>query len=117
MDFAKQPFFLNVLIDTYRENKVLPKDRAGIYELFIKKSYKKEKKEKGTLTSYSADSDEVIIMLERVAVAMSLMNRQTLSEKEFGKCLYDDRQKIEECKRYSIIKFEDDSYSFEHNKS
>jgi len=115
LDFAKQPFFLNVLIDTYRENKVLPKDRAGIYELFIKKSYKKEKKEKGTLTSYSADSDEVIIMLERVAVAMSLMNRQTLSEKEFGKCLYDDKQKIEECKRYSIIKFEDDSYSFEHN--
>lgn len=117
VDFAKQPFFLNVLIDAYREKKVLPKDRADIYRLFIEKSYKKEKKEKGTLPSYSADSEEAIRMLQRVAVAMSLMNRQTLSEKEFAKCLDNDRQKIEECKRYSIIKFEDedDTYSFVHN--
>ena len=28
VDFAKQPFFLNVLIDAYREKKVLPKDRG-----------------------------------------------------------------------------------------
>lgn len=114
-DFAKQPFFLNVLIDAYRKGKVLPKDRANLYRLFIEKSYKKEKIEKGTLPSYSSDSEEVIGVLERVAVAMSLMNRQTLSEKEFAKCLDNDIQKIEECKRYSIIKFEDDAYSFEHN--
>ena len=115
VDFAKLPFFLNVLIDAYRDKKTLPKNRAGIYKLFIEKSYKKEKKEKGTLASYSADSEEVIDMLERVAVSMSLMNKQTLLEKEFAKCLDNDRQKIEECKRYSIIKFEDDAYSFEHN--
>lgn len=115
VDFAKQPFFLNVLIDTYREKNVLPKNRADIYRLFIEKSYKKEKKEKGTLPSYRADNEDAIEMLRRVAVAMSLMNRQTLLEKEFAKCLDNDRQKIEECKRYSIIKFEDDAYSFEHN--
>lgn len=115
MDFAKQPFFLNILIDAYKEKKILPKDRASIYKLFLENSYKKEKKEKGTLPSYSADFEEVIGMLERVAVAMSLMNRQTLSEKELAKCLDNEKQKIEECKRYSIIKFEDDVYSFEHN--
>ena len=117
VDFAKQPFFLNVLIDAYREKKVLPKDRADIYRLFIEKSYKKEKNEKGTLPSYMADSEEAIEMLQRVAVAMSLMNRQTLSKKEFVQCLDNDRQKIEECKRYSIIKFEDvnDTFSFAHN--
>lgn len=54
-------------------------------------------------------------MLERVAVAMSLMNRQVLTESEFGKCLEDDNRKIDECKRYSVIKFEDDVYSFAHN--
>ena len=114
VDFAKQPFFLNVLIDAYRENKDLPKNRADIYRLFIEKSYKKEKKEKGMLP-YSSDSEDAIEMLQRVAVAMSLMNRQTLLEKEFDRCLNNDSQKIEECKRYSIIKFEDDAYSFEHN--
>ena len=114
-DFAKQPFFLNVLIASYKETGTLPRDRAGIYRLFIENSYKKEKKEKNTLTAYSASIEEVIAMLERVAVAMSLMNRQVLTESEFNKCLDDDRQKIEECKRYSIIKYEDEVYSFEHN--
>ena len=115
VDFAKQPFFLNVLIDAYKEEHKLPKDRAGIYRLFIEKSYKKEKKEKGTLPAYRANSEEVMIMLEHVAVAMSLMNRQTLTEIEFRKCLDNDRQKIDECKRYFIIKYENDVYSFEHN--
>ena len=89
VDFAKQPFFLNVLIDAYKEEHKLPKDRAGIYRLFIEKSYKKEKKEKGTLPAYRANSEEVMIMLEHVAVAMSLMNRQTLTEIEFRKCYPD----------------------------
>lgn len=115
LDFAKQPFFLNVLIDAYKEEKVLPKDRNGLYRLFIEKSYNKEKKEKGTLLEYRTNSEEMIAMLERVAVAMSLMNRQTLSELEFSKCLDNDMQKIEECRRYSIIKYEDDVYSFAHN--
>lgn len=54
-------------------------------------------------------------MLERVAVAMSLMNRQVLTESEFGKCLENNNRKIDECRRYSVIKFEDDVYSFAHN--
>lgn len=116
-DIAKQPFFLNVLIDSYRENKSLPKDRSGIYKLFIEKSYKQEKKKKGTLSAYSANSEEVMAMLERVAVAMSLMNRQMLTETEFTMCLDGEQQKTAECKRYPVIKInpDDDTYSFEHN--
>ena len=115
VDFAKQPFFLNVLIGAYKDNKKLPKDRAGIYRLFVEKSHRQEKKEKRTLSVYSADIEEVMEMLEHVAVAMSLMNRQTLMEEEFEKCLVNDRQKIDECKRFSIIKCENDVCSFEHN--
>lgn len=115
VDFAKQPFFLNVLIDAYKDKNALPKDRTGIYNLFIEKSYKKEKYEKGTLPTYRTNSEEVIMMLKRIAVAMSLMNRQVITETELGKCLDNDKQKIDECKRYSIIKFEDDAFSFEHN--
>ena len=116
-DMAKQPFYLNVLIDCYREKKSLPKDRASIYRLFIEKSYKQEKKEKGTLPAYSASSEEVMEMLERIAVAMSLMNRQMLTEAEFTMCLDGDQQKTDECKRYRVIKFDtgDDTCSFEHN--
>lgn len=115
VDFAKQPFFLNVLIGSYKEGGTLPKDRNSLYKLFIERSYKTEKKEKGTLPEYRVSSEEMIAMLERVAVAMSLMNRQVLTESEFGKCLEDDNRKIDECRRYSVIKFEDDVYSFAHN--
>ena len=115
VDFAKHPFFLNVLIYSYKESKELPKDRNGLYRLFIEQSYIKEKKEKGTLLEYRPNSEEMIAMLERVAVAMSLMNRQTLTEQEFNKCLDDDKQKIDECRRYSVIKFEDEVFSFVHN--
>lgn len=116
-DMAKQPFYLNVLIDCYKQDMDLPNDRADIYELFIKKSYYQEKKKKGTLPTYSANSAEVMEMLERVAVAMSLMNRQMLTESEFTKCVGDDLQKTDECKRYRVIKFntDDDTYTFDHN--
>lgn len=115
VDLAKQPFFLNVLIGSYKEGGTLPKDRNSLYKLFIERSYKTEKKEKGTLPEYRVSCEEMIAMLERVAVAMSLMNRQVLTESEFGKCLENNNRKIDECRRYSVIKFEDDVYSFAHN--
>lgn len=45
-DFIKNPFFLNVLIDAYKEKgKKLPKSKAEIYRLFLKSSYNKEVKD------------------------------------------------------------------------
>lgn len=114
-EFAKQPFFLNVLIDAYRNQKALPKEKTGLYRLFVEKSYHQEKNEKATLTDYSESTDELMLLLERVAVAMSLMNKQTLNDNEFKKCLDDESKKIEECKRCKIIKHENETYFFEHN--
>lgn len=114
-EFAKHPFFLNILIEAYQNCKDLPGNRADLYKLFIDKSYKVEKKKKATLDVYQQTSQDAIILLERVALAMSLMNKQTLTEREFDACLGNDESKISECKRYGIIKYENEQYSFEHN--
>lgn len=114
-EFAKHPFFLNILIDTYKNSKVLPKNRAEVYQLFIEKSYNLEKQKKAILPKYQTSSDAAINLLERLALAMSLMNKQTLTEDELNTCLGNDDEKKQECLRYNIIKYEDEQYSFEHN--
>lgn len=115
-DFAKTPFFLNVLIDAYRENSMqLPKTRAEIYKLFIEKSYKKEKEDKNVPLAAKHSFDESILLLERVALGLSLMNVQTLSEEELLQCLQNDANNVEECKRYDLIRCEGERYSFKHN--
>lgn len=115
-DFAKSPFFLNVLIDAYKENsKQLPKTKAEIYQLFIEKSYKKEKEDKNVPLAIQHSFDASVLLLERVALGLSLMNVQTLSEEELRQCLHNDANNVEECKRYDLIRCEDERYSFKHN--
>jgi hypothetical protein len=116
-DFAKNPFFLNVLIDAYRDidKTPLPKTKADIYRLFIEKSYHEEKNEKTVPVAKRHSFDEAVVLLERVALGLSLMNVQTLSEEEMLICLDNSIENKEECLRYDLIRFEDCRYSFQHN--
>lgn len=116
-DLAKNPFFLNVLIDAYKENsKQLPQTKAEIYQLFIERSYKKEKAEKRVSVAVNHSFEESVVLLERVALGMSLMNTQTLSKDEIQVCLQNNPANIEECLRFDLLKLEDDDrQSFKHN--
>lgn len=116
-EFVKNPFFLNVLIDSYKEDKKnLPKKKADFYKLFIEKSYKKEKAEKKVPVAVNHSFDESVVLLERVALGMSLMNTQSLRRDEIKICLNNDEENLDECLRYDLLKLEDDErYSFNHN--
>lgn len=116
-EFAKNPFFLNVLIDAYKENsKHVPTTKADIYKLFIEKSYKNEKERKNLPIAVNHSFDESVLLLERVALGMSLMNVQSLSKCELLQCLYNNENNLEECLRYDLIRLEDEGiYSFKHN--
>ena len=116
-DFAKNPFFLNVLIDAYKENsKQLPQTKAEIYQLFIERSYNKEKAEKNVTVAANHSFEESVVLLERVALGMSLMNTQTLSKEEIQVCLHNEPANLEECIRFDLLKLEDDERrSFKHN--
>lgn len=115
-EFIRNPFFLNVLIDAFKENsQQMPKTKANIYRLFIEKSYKKENEEKTVNLSKRYDFDDSVGLLERVALALSLMNTQSINRTELRKCLYDDDNNVEECLRYDLIRCEGEQYSFQHN--
>ena len=116
-EFVKNPFFLNVLIDAYKEdNQKFPKTKADFYRLFIDRSYKKEKTDKNVPVAVNHSFEESVMLLERVALGMSLMNAQSLSKEDIKICLNNDADNLEECLRYDLLKLEDDEqYSFKHN--
>ena len=114
-DFIKNPFFLNVLIDAYKENPLkMPKTKASIYRLFIERSYKNERTGKTVPLKAKHSFEESLQLLERVALGLSLTNAQTLSADELRECLFND-DNVEECLRYDLIRCEDGLYSFKHN--
>lgn len=114
-DFIKNPFFLNVLIEAFKENPLkMPKTRANIYCLFIERSYRNEKTGKTVPLKTKHSFEESLQLLERVALGLSLTNAQTLSADELRECLYND-DNVEECLRYDLIRCEDGLYSFKHN--
>lgn len=115
-DFARNPFFLNVLIDAYRDDcKQLPRNKAEVYKLFIEKSYKTETKDKNISSVNHHSFEESVRLLEKVALGLSLMNVQTLGRDELKICLDDDENNLTECLRYDLIRCEDGRYSFKHN--
>lgn len=114
-DFIKNPFFLNVLIEAYKENPLkMPKTKGGIYRLFIEKSYKNERTGKAVPSKAKHSFEESLQLLERVALGLSLTNAQTLNADELRVCLLNE-DNVEECLRYDLIRFEDGLYSFKHN--
>lgn len=112
--FAQNPFFLNILITTYQENKEIPKRRADIYQMFISNSYKSEK-QKHTFDRFYKGCNPPLEILERLALAISLKSGQGLSLDEMNRCFNNDQQKIQECKRFNIVKYENDEFTFEEN--
>lgn len=103
-DFAKNPFYLKVLI----ESKRLPKNKADIYRLFIDNCYK----EKDRVSN--DDFAKYFHLLERIALVVSLINTQTLSKDELYKCA-DNEQDIEQCLRFDLIQCDNFRYSFKQS--
>lgn len=115
-EFVRNPFFLNVLIGAYKDNcKQLPKNKAEIYRLFIEKSYNIETEEKNVLAREKHSIEDAVKLLERVALALSLMNVQTLGYEELKKCLGNNECNVTECLRYDLLRNEDGQYSFKYN--
>ena len=115
-EFVRNPFFLNVLIGANKDNcKQLPKNKAEVYKLFIEKSYMNETKQKNILTAEKHSFEDSVKLLERVALALSLMNVQTLNYDELKKCLDNNDHNVTECLRYDLLRNEDGQYSFKYN--
>ena len=72
-------------------------------------------KEKNVLTIEKHSFEDSVKLLERVALALSLMNVQTLVYEELKKCLDNNESNVTECLRYDLLRNEDGHFSFKYN--
>lgn len=115
-DFVRNPFFLNVLIDSFAKDGILPSSRTGIYNLFIQNCLNKEFKEKNIKAPYKNTRNQIIGTLQRIALAIQLLGKQSISEDDLLTCIGEDQETLEECLRIEIIeKDNNDKYTFVHN--
>lgn len=115
-DFIRNPFFLNVLIDSFAKDGSLPSSRTGIYSLFIQNCLNKEFKEKNIKAPYKNTRNQIIGTLQRIALAIQLLGKQSISEDDMLTCIGEDQETLEECLRIEIIeKDNNDRYTFVHN--
>lgn len=115
-DFVRNPFFLNVLIDSFAKDGILPSSRTGIYNLFIQNCLNKEFKEKNIKAPYKNTRNQIIGTLQRIALAIQLLGKQSISEDDLLTCIGEDQETLEECLRIEIIeKDKNDRYTFVHN--
>lgn len=115
-DFVRNPFFLNVLIDSFAKDGRLPDSRTGIYDLFIQNCLNKEFKEKSIKTPYKNTRNQIIRTLQRIALTIQLLGNQSISEDDMLTCLGEDQETLEECLRIEIIEKDNNGrYTFVHN--
>ena len=114
-DFARNPFFLSVMVKNYEERGNLPKHRAEIYRLFFEDSFNKHRKEKSQAIAFGHSKDELLRQLERIALAQTLMNVQSLSQEEMMVCVGGDESILRDCQRCDLLQCEDDRWYFVHN--
>lgn len=116
IDFALNPFYLNCLIETYKSGKdVLPSTKNELYRLFVEGSFKVKTHPKNIVDEEESSFEEALVSLERLALVMSLLNRQWLDLKEFRLCMNGDNARMANCLRFDIIQKEDGKYFFKHN--
>lgn len=115
-DFVRNPFFLNVLVDSFAKDGRLPNSRTGIYNLFIQNCLNKEFKEKNIKSPYKNTRHQIICTLQRIALAIQLLGNQSMSEDNMLTCIGEDQETLEECLRIEIIEKDNNGrYTFVHN--
>lgn len=115
IDLALNPFFLKYMVEVYKENpNELPFTKNEFYEIFFSRCFDLETADKKLIQS-EREIDEYISELERVALAMSLINRQWLTKKELCSCLGGDKSNLDEHLRIDILQVEDGKFSFKQN--
>lgn len=113
-EFLEIPFYLKVLISTYKKDGSLPHKKHEIYKIFFEDSLNTQIKVKGP-NIIACSKEKIYFNLERIALAQSLLNEQTMSYEQILSTVNGDRDELEACNRCDIVKSEDDVWSFSHN--
>lgn len=112
-EFVRTPFYLQALVDYYKEKHTIPENKGDLYEFFIEKRLHQE--EGLGLRQNSEMLTTGRILLQKMAVAMQLMGENHISKDELLELFdknYEDYNRIQ---RTGLLEIEDGKYGFSHN--
>ena len=119
-DLAKNPFFLQRIIEIYQTDKIIPSSRASVFDriisLVLEQDVVKLRNKYDLKRTYPVSEIEKDLMY--LALIMETLQRNFISVEEFNQVINDDK-KSEVISELNLIKKsffkEGDVYQFQHN--
>ncbi|MEO3403248.1 caspase family protein [Mucilaginibacter sp. CAU 1740] len=115
LDLVQKPFFLNILIQYYKDHQNFESGRAGIMEEALLKYYENDKQHfNATVPTLSKPA--TFAMLEKVAFVMEVIGRNFLNDEDIVK-IFQSVDEQQRCKYLPAFNRDDESgrWMFEHN--
>ena len=115
-DLTTKPFFLILLAEAYSSSKNLNINRAELYRLFVFSRIELDQSHfKGTF-DIREKKDEIMALLEKVALSMEILGRNYIDESEILKIISSKEFKpLKFCTAFKKKEGEETTWQFEHN--
>ena len=113
-EFIRIPFYLMSLVDYYKEKHALPNNKGELYDFFIEKRLKDEENKHIKKTSQMVRKGKVA--LQRMAIAIQLMNVNDMSEDDILDLENGDEEQLDRVLHSGLLEeTEVQKYGFIHN--
>lgn len=116
IDLIRRPFFLMLLSEHYAGDKKLSLKRSELYKLFLENRIQLDTEHFKTTVERRARKNEIIQMLQKVALGMEILGKNHIQEEELLEWI--SAEEFESLKFFTAFKKEDgkdDVWQFEHN--
>lgn len=114
-DIFKKPFFLMLLANVYAEQTNLSISRSKLYELYIESRINLDKTHFKTTRDITS-SEEVLKLLEKVALSMEILAKNFITEKELSQIIsIEQNNTIKYCSAFKKSERDNQTWQFEHN--
>jgi hypothetical protein len=115
-DIASKPFFLMLLSDLFEKKHTLSTNKSELYERFIISKVKHDQLHFEGTVELKAQEEEILKLLEKIALAMEILARNYIQEQEILKILSSSEFKlIKYCTAFGKKPGEETVWQFEHN--
>ena len=113
-EFIRIPFYLISLVDYYKEKHTIPSNKGDLYDFFIEKRLKDEENKHIRKTSQMLRKGK--IALQRMAIAIQLMNVNDMSEDDILDLENGDEEQLDRVLHSGLLEeTEKQKYGFIHN--
>lgn len=112
-EIIRIPFFLKILVESYLKNNKLLKNKSKLYEYFIDKKLLQE--DDKNLKYMSRFQDKGKLALQKLAIALQIMNISELSEIEILNLISNDQEQYQRILRSGLVCSNNNKISFLFN--